>query len=262
MFAGQEHRADSDSGSQDVREYHFHSGFWNRVLSRSRSRDRSRVRRLFGEIGNWFSATATRQQLLHTGHDEHASGLHRRRGRKGWQRKDQRSNKSLGSSFLVCVIIACGLACSHRDKPQATFEHTYRAFLHGDLKQSQEEAGRECQRLRNSNPGWAWKFRVLQAKSLLWRGMYEQALTLLNSPPTRPDDVDSVIEILTIEGVAYARLHQFEEAEGKLGQAEQICLVSSAATCGNMTLARGVLAVQRGQLGAAKQLFEQSLEFA
>jgi CHAT domain-containing protein/Tfp pilus assembly protein PilF len=160
------------------------------------------------------------------------------------------------------VIIACGLACSHRENPQATFEDTYKAFRHGDLKKSQEEASRECQRLHDSNPEWAWKFRILQAKSLLWRGMYEQALTLLNSPPSRPDDVDSVIGILTIEGVAHARLHQFQEAEGKLGQAEQICLVSSAATCGDVTLARGVLAVQRGQLGAAKQSFEQSLEFA
>jgi CHAT domain-containing protein/Tfp pilus assembly protein PilF len=92
--------------------------------------------------------------------------------------------------------------------------------------------------------------------------MYEQVFALLDPPPTRPDDVNSVIEILTIEGVAYARLHQFQEAEGKLGQAEQVCLVSLAATCGDVKRARGILAVQRGQLDAAKDLFEQSLEFA
>src|SRR5580704_10066361 len=188
MFAGQKHRSDSDSRSQDLREYHFHPGFWNRVLSRSRSRDRSRLRRLFGEIGNWFSTGATRQQLLRSGHAKHASGLHRWRGRKGWQRKDQRSNSALGPAFLVCLSIACGLACSRRESPQAAFDHTYEAFLRGDLKKSQEEAGRECQRLRNANPEWAWKFRVLQAKSLLWRGMYEQVFALLDPPPTRPDD--------------------------------------------------------------------------
>jgi CHAT domain-containing protein len=160
------------------------------------------------------------------------------------------------------VIIACGLACSHRDNPQATFEDTYKAFLHGDLKKSQEEAGRECQRLHDSNPEWAWKFRVLEAQSLLWRGMYEQALTLLNTPPTRPDNKDSMIEILALEGVAHARLHQFHEADEKLRQATQVCLGSSATTCGDVTRARGILAVQRGQLDAAKQLFEQSLEFA
>jgi CHAT domain-containing protein/Tfp pilus assembly protein PilF len=160
------------------------------------------------------------------------------------------------------MIVACGLACSHRDNPQATFEDTYKAFVRGDLRKSQEEAGRECQRLHDSNPEWAWKFRVLEAKSLLWRGMYEEALTLLNTLPTRPDNKDSMIEILSLEGVAQARLHQFHEADEKLRQATQICLESSAATCGDVTRARGILAVQRGQLAAAKQLFEQSLEFA
>jgi len=135
-------------------------------------------------------------------------------------------------------------------------------FVHGDLQQSQEDADREYQRLRNSNPQWAWKFRILEAESLLWRGMYEQVLTLLDSPPTRPDDRDSLIEILAIEGVAHARLHQFPEAEDKLAQGMHICELSSAITCGDVIRARGVLAVQHGQIDAAKQFFEQSLQFA
>jgi CHAT domain-containing protein/Tfp pilus assembly protein PilF len=92
--------------------------------------------------------------------------------------------------------------------------------------------------------------------------MYAQVLTLLNSPPTRPDNKDSMIEILAIEGVAHARLHQFPEAEEKLGQAMQMCQVSSEVTCGDVTRARGVLAIQHGQIDAAKQFFEQSLQFA
>ena len=92
--------------------------------------------------------------------------------------------------------------------------------------------------------------------------MYQQALTLLNFPPTRPDNSDSVIEILALEGVAHARLHQFSAAQEKLAQAVQMCQVSSAVTCGNVTRARGILAVQHGQFDAAQQFFEQSLEFA
>jgi CHAT domain-containing protein/Tfp pilus assembly protein PilF len=92
--------------------------------------------------------------------------------------------------------------------------------------------------------------------------MYQQALTLLNSPPTRPDDGDSVVEILALEGVAHARLHQFPEAEEKLERAAQLCLASPATTCGEVARARGILAVQHGQLNAAKHFFEQSLEFA
>ena len=92
--------------------------------------------------------------------------------------------------------------------------------------------------------------------------MYAQALTILNSPLTQPDNKDSLIEILAIEGAAYARLHQFSMAEEKLGQATQMCQVYSEATCGDVMRARGSLAVQHGQIEAAGQLYGQSLKFA
>jgi CHAT domain-containing protein/Flp pilus assembly protein TadD len=92
--------------------------------------------------------------------------------------------------------------------------------------------------------------------------MYGQVLTLLDSPPTRPDNRDSTIEVLAIEAVAYARLHQFPEAEERLGEAAQLCQVFSEITCGDVVRARGVLAIQHGQIDSAKQFFEQSLQFA
>ena len=159
-------------------------------------------------------------------------------------------------------MVACGLACGHRDSPQVAFEHAYKTFLQGNLEQSQEDAGREYRRLRDSNPEWAWKFRILEAKSVLWRGMYPLVLAILDSPSARPTDKNSLIEILALGGVADARLHRFPEAEEKLQQATQICQVSSEAACGDVIRARGVLAVQHGQIEAAKQFFAQSLEFA
>jgi CHAT domain-containing protein/Flp pilus assembly protein TadD len=133
--------------------------------------------------------------------------------------------------------------------------------VHGDLKQCQDEAHAECERFRDSNPEWAWKFRILEAESLLWQGMYTRALTTLNSPPTQSAN-NSLIEALAIEGAAHARLHQFPEAEEELEQATQMCQVSSELTCGDVIRAHGVLAVQQGQIEAARQLFEQSLQFA
>ncbi len=92
--------------------------------------------------------------------------------------------------------------------------------------------------------------------------MYPQVLTLLNSPQTPPENKDSMIEILAIEGVAHASLHHFAEAEGALGRATKMCEVSSELTCGNVVRARGILAVQQGQIGAARLFFGQSLQFA
>jgi CHAT domain-containing protein len=160
------------------------------------------------------------------------------------------------------VTIACGLACDRRESPQAAYQHAYETFVHGDLKQSQDEAHRECARFRDSDPELAWKFRIVEAESSLWQGMYQQVLTTLNSQPTQPRNNDSLIEVLAIEGAALGRLHQFPEAEQRLGQALHICQDSPQDTCGDVTRARGVVAMQQGQLDAAKLFFEQSLQFA
>ena len=92
--------------------------------------------------------------------------------------------------------------------------------------------------------------------------MYAEVLTVLNSQPTRPNDKELLIEILALEGAAHARLHQFHEADEKLGKAKQMCHITSEATCGDVILAYGVLATQREQLDSAKQSFEESMQFA
>ena len=162
----------------------------------------------------------------------------------------------------MCVAIACGLACDRRESPQAAYQHAYKTFVHGDLKQSQDEAHRECARFRDSNPELAWKFRILEAESILWQGMYQQALTILDSQPTQPRNKDSLIEVLAIDGAALGRLHQFPESEQRLGQAFRICQDSPQDSCGDVSRARGVVAMQQGQHDAAKLFFEQSLQFA
>ena len=47
-----------------------------------------------------------------------------------------------------------------------------------------------------------------------------------------------------------------------MARATRICQTSAAATCGKVLRARGVLAVQHGQIDEAKRYFEQSLQFA
>ncbi len=95
---------------------------------------------------------------------------------------------------------------------------------------------------------------------MLWRGMFEPALALVG--PSRPNEPDLLIEMLSVQGVAHARLHQFREADATLDEASRLCETSSVLTCGDVLRARGVLAVQRGELGSAKNYFMQSLEFA
>jgi len=92
--------------------------------------------------------------------------------------------------------------------------------------------------------------------------MSQDAISLLTSQQVQPDDSTLVIEILAIEGVAYAHLHLFMDAKLALGKAEQLCAATPLAICGSVIRANGVLAVERGQSGLAQRFFQQSLSFA
>jgi CHAT domain-containing protein len=154
------------------------------------------------------------------------------------------------------------LSCSRNDNPQAAFDHAYKTLLHGDLIQAQNEAHRECQRFPDSSPEWAWKFRTLEAKAMLHRGLYEDALNLLKSAPLPSNQPDLVIPILTVAGLADVNTHRFSEAEHSLNEATRLCDTSAASSCGYVLQARGLLASERNRSQSAERLFESSLAFA
>jgi CHAT domain-containing protein/Tfp pilus assembly protein PilF len=91
--------------------------------------------------------------------------------------------------------------------------------------------------------------------------MYQQALAVLNTAPP-PSSRALSVEIICVEGVADARLHNFIKSEEELGRALKLCQASEEETCGDLFRARGVLSMQEGDTNAAKQFFDRSLEFA
>jgi CHAT domain-containing protein/Tfp pilus assembly protein PilF len=163
---------------------------------------------------------------------------------------------------LTFLLLACVLSCSRNDRPQAAFDRAYKALLHGDLIQAQDEAHRQCQRYRDSSREWAWRFRTLEARAVLQRGLYEDALELLKSAPLPSDQPELVIPILTLSGEANAKTHNFSESERSLNDATMLCNASASASCGYVLKARGLLATERNQSASAERLFELSLGFA
>jgi len=162
----------------------------------------------------------------------------------------------------VSIAAVCSLSCGRRHpSPQATFDHAYKTLVHGDLKQAQDEAHRESQRFHDSTSEWAWKFRALEARAMLHRGLYEDALKLLDPPPPSVQP-DLAIPTLTIVGLARVNTHRFSEAEVSLNEATRLCKKSASASCGYVLQARGLLATELNQRESAEQLYQFSLAFA
>jgi CHAT domain-containing protein len=180
--------------------------------------------------------------------------------RAGRQNQDQWQYQSVVLRSLIVLLIFCGLACNRQESPQILFDRVYGTFQHGDLEKAQIEAARQYQRFRDSDPELAWRFRLLEAKALLWRGMFNEVLRVLDSS-TSPKVKDSQIEILALKGTVLARLHRFPEAAQAIAHAAPMCQPLPEISCGDLLLADGVLALQQGEPNQAKTSFGNALEF-
>jgi len=109
------------------------------------------------------------------------------------------------------------------------------------------------------SPEWAWKFTILRARALRSRGLNDEALRLLTSEPAAAPSGELTVQKLRWEGLAYASLHKFAEAEQKLGEAEQICASTDYSGCADVSDARGTLEMERGHYPRAQTLFERVL---
>src|SRR5271165_752870 len=247
MFPGPEHRRDSDSRRAVIRACAGDSGV--RLGSAGRSGDRREIVRADG-------ATL---RLLRTDEPQDEDGLRSRGQRRRGDFEVQRPYSPV--ILIVCFLISSGLGCV-RGNPQMTFDDAQKTFQRGDLIASQDQARNQVKRLHDSDPAWASRFRILEAESMLWRGMNQEALSVLSADSGSAADRESVIHAFAVEGVARAHLHSFSEADSVLARAEQMCLSREEASCGTVSRARGILAVERGQLTEARRFFQQSLSFA
>ncbi len=145
---------------------------------------------------------------------------------------------------------------------QAAYDHAWRLFQSGYLAMSQQEAESAAKQFQISDPSWASRFTLLEADSMLRRGMYEDALHLTSALGNSLTPNAGAIEKLAIEAVALTRQQQLKAADLRLTQAEAICRASTFASCGNVLAARGIFESKLGQVVQARQAFLQALSFA
>ena len=134
--------------------------------------------------------------------------------------------------------------------------------MHGDLRGSQEESERGYQRFRTSDAESAWKFKTLEAETLLWRGDYPEVLKQLAAPlpPNAPQD--ELIQVLTLKAIAHARQFDDDQAEKEFAEAERLCAITPHPSCGKLFQGRGLVALGHNQFPQARQFLRRSLSFA
>jgi CHAT domain-containing protein/Tfp pilus assembly protein PilF len=142
------------------------------------------------------------------------------------------------------------------------FDQTRLTFVHGNLEQSQKQSAEHYEQFRTSNPDWAWRFKLLEAEAMLWRGLSQEAIVLLSDQPTDLHDQELIVTRLTLLGAAYAHVRSLDKAEGSLAEGDRLCGAVESSACAGLLRAHGVLAVESGHLDQAHTFFEQTLSYA
>jgi CHAT domain-containing protein len=146
--------------------------------------------------------------------------------------------------------------------PQADYNRAQQALLQGYPAVSQQDAERGFNLYSHSNPELAARFQLLEADAMEWRGMYEDAERVLAMPSPGRVPPGAAIQKLSIDAVALIHLQQFSPANSRLQEAESLCGRGTEPVCGEVTRARGLLAMEQGRFSDARTFFLMSLESA
>jgi CHAT domain-containing protein/tetratricopeptide (TPR) repeat protein len=164
--------------------------------------------------------------------------------------------------LAVSYLLVFPLKDTRPGASQDAFDHAEQLFHHGRLADSQREAAAAYDRLHFSNPNLASRFQLLEAKGMLGRGMYADALSTLAAYNPDSIDADTNIGVLSVEAVALAHQGNLPTANQKLMQATLLCKAADYPACGEALRAKGILAVRDGHLEGARQFFMDTLTFA
>jgi len=163
---------------------------------------------------------------------------------------------------LLVLTVAFLSSCSDRRDPQAALDHATQAYRHGDVKSAAKEAEEGYKRFHTISAEWAWRFTILRASTLHWRGMDNDALRLLASEPSAPSSGELAVKRLKMEAVANNSLGKYQEAAFNLKEAEQLCAGSDYPACAEAVSVRGHMEMKRAHYAIAQSLFERVLASA
>ncbi|HEY1895332.1 MAG TPA: CHAT domain-containing protein [Terracidiphilus sp.] len=162
----------------------------------------------------------------------------------------------------IVLLILIPLHDAHPPDPATEFAHASHLFESGHLAAGQEQAALGYDRFVRTQREWALKFLLLEAETMIWRGMNEDALRLLTVQTPAPYTPAEAIQARSLEIVALAHLQRFSAAEQKLGEVRSLCAGAAHSGCGGVLRAAGILSFDRGDFSDAKDSFLQALKSA
>jgi CHAT domain-containing protein len=163
--------------------------------------------------------------------------------------------------FALILLFLLPIKDTLPGSAQVEYSHAWRLFQQGYLAKSQGEAELAYKQFRISDPRWAAKFQLLEAESMLYRGMYDDSLRVLVTYRDYGSQ-EGALQKLAIEVFALIHQEQLSTASQKLVQAEAVCGSTDLGACGEVLSARAILELKYSQFDEARKAFLNVLSFA
>ncbi len=160
------------------------------------------------------------------------------------------------------MIVIAFSGCS-RANPEKDFARARDLFWRGELILAQKETERGYERYANDNPKWAWKFRVLHARVLNWRGKNPEAFALLKPdlpPSLKSTDLD--IQKKQLEILLSTRTNGLDSSRAALVELRQLCETTGCGVLGEILIAQGLVEMQNEKYERAQDFFNEGLRVA
>jgi len=164
--------------------------------------------------------------------------------------------------WVVAFLFFLPIDDSRYGAAHAAYEHAVLLFQHGEFVNSQVESILGYKQFQISDPVSADKFMMLDVQDLVWRGMNNDAMEILNNKQYNHFDPDETIKRIAFESVILTRQQKFEEADKLLITAKSICDIANYEACGDALRIRGTLRCRQGRFADARQDYLDTLAFA
>jgi CHAT domain-containing protein/tetratricopeptide (TPR) repeat protein len=165
-------------------------------------------------------------------------------------------------SFGLLLCLACKKE-PPRYEADTLFQRAEASFQHGDLKDALSDVDDALHVIGNRDPQTFWRLRLLKSEILIWQGLNQDALTLLQ-PGDFPEPSNPVLGARrsALLGIAESNLQQLDLAERTFRATEGMPGAASPSVMGDLLLGEGKLAAFRRDPAKAELLFNRALQIA
>jgi CHAT domain-containing protein/tetratricopeptide (TPR) repeat protein len=169
---------------------------------------------------------------------------------------------ALPLSFGVLLCVAC-----RKEPPPYVANTSYQkaeaSFQHGDLKGALKGVDDALHLVGNRDPDTFWHFRLLKSEILIWQGLNQDAIALLQ-PGDCPEPRSAVLAARrsALLGIAESNLQQLALADQTFRATDKMNGSESPEVMGDLLLGEGKLAAFRRDPAKSELLLRRALQIA